>query len=67
MLSCSAILGIHASRADSAACLVIDGVGGFATAEERLGRQETHSPRFPVQDIYHVPIEWGARRQSGSS
>jgi carbamoyltransferase len=56
----SVILGINAFHADSAACLVVDGVLSSAIAEERLGRREKHSPRFPVQAIRRVLSESGA-------
>jgi len=55
----SVILGINAFHADSAACLVIDGVLMSAIAEERLGRREKHSPRFPIESIRRVLAESG--------
>lgn len=64
------ILGINAFHADSAACLVIDGVLQGAIAEERLGARHKHCPSFPfhaidrllrdagldVKDVTHVAI-----------
>src|SRR5262245_40595428 len=55
----SVILGINAFHADSAACLVIDGILTSAIGEERLGMREKHSPRFPVQAIRRVLKESG--------
>ncbi|MCZ4341621.1 hypothetical protein O4H52_08410 [Sphingomonadaceae bacterium G21617-S1] len=50
----SAILGINAFHADSAACLLIDGKLVGAVAEERLGDREKHSSRFPAHAIRHL-------------
>lgn len=47
----TAILGLNAFHADSAACLVIDGKLVGAVAEERLGERLKHSPRFPENAI----------------
>ena len=47
----SVILGINAFHADSAACLVIDGMLQGAIAEERLGERRKHSPAFPANAI----------------
>ncbi|MEW6671024.1 MAG: carbamoyltransferase C-terminal domain-containing protein [Thermodesulfobacteriota bacterium] len=69
------ILGINAFHADSAACLVVDGVLQSAISEERLGERLKHSPRFPenairrvikisgisLEDITHVAIARAAR------
>jgi len=55
------ILGINAFHADSAACLVIDGELKFAVAEERLGKREKHSPRFPENAIRRALQESGVR------
>lgn len=45
------ILGFNAFHADSAACLVIDGVLVGAVAEERLGSRIKHSAAFPENAI----------------
>src|SRR5215470_13585380 len=47
----TAILGLNAFHADSAACLVVDGKLVAALAEERLGKREKHSSRFPENAI----------------
>ena len=47
----TAILGINAYHADSAACLLIDGKLVGAVAEERLGVRQKHSSAFPVNAI----------------
>lgn len=47
----TAILGINAYHADSAACLLIDGQLVGAVAEERLGARQKHSSAFPVNAI----------------
>ncbi len=47
----SAILGLNAFHADSAACLLIDGKLVGAVAEERLGRREKHTSLFPANAI----------------
>jgi carbamoyltransferase len=66
----TAILGLNAFHADSAACLVVDGKLVGAVAEERLGKREKHSSRFPehavrwllehaglrLRDITHVAL-----------
>lgn len=74
----TAILGLNAFHADSAACLLIDGKLVGAVAEERLGTREKHTPRFPenavrwllssaglrLRDVTHVavPRDPGANR-----
>lgn len=45
------ILGFNAFHADSAACLVVDGVLVGAVAEERLGPRIKHSSAFPEHAI----------------
>jgi len=45
------ILGFNAFHADSAACLVVDGVLLGAVAEERLGPRIKHSAAFPENAI----------------
>ncbi len=55
------ILGINAFHADSAACLVVDGVLQSAIAEERLGERLKHSPKFPENAIRRVLQESGVR------
>jgi carbamoyltransferase len=57
----TAILGINAFHADSAACLVVDGELRAAVAEERLGERLKHSPRFPENAIRRVLEEAGLR------
>jgi carbamoyltransferase len=57
----TAILGINAFHADSAACLVIDGVLTGAVAEERLGDRLKHSPRFPANAIRRLLEDAGLR------
>jgi carbamoyltransferase len=66
----TAILGLNAFHADSAACLVVDGKLVGAVAEERLGKREKHSSHFPehavrwlleyaglrLRDITHVAL-----------
>ena len=66
----SAILGLNAFHADSAACLLVDGTLVGAVAEERLGTREKHTSRFPenavrwllksngikLRDITHVAL-----------
>lgn len=47
----TAILGLNAFHADSAACLVIDGILVGAVAEERLGSRQKHTSAFPVNAI----------------
>jgi carbamoyltransferase len=47
----TAILGLNAFHADSAACLVIDGKLVGAVAEERLGTREKHTSVFPANAI----------------
>jgi carbamoyltransferase len=47
----TAILGLNAFHADSAACLVIDGKLVGAVAEERLGMREKHTSAFPANAI----------------
>ncbi len=50
----SVILGLNAFHADSAACLVIDGILQGAVAEERLGERMKHCPAFPSNAIRHL-------------
>jgi carbamoyltransferase len=57
----TAILGINAFHADSAACLVTDGVLAGAVAEERLGDRLKHSPRFPANAIRGLLEDAGLR------
>ncbi len=57
----TAILGINAFHADSAACLVIDGQLVGAVAEERLGERLKHSPRFPSNAIRRLLEDAGLR------
>jgi carbamoyltransferase len=57
----TAILGINAFHADSAACLVVDGVLRGAIAEERLGARLKHSPRFPENAIRRLLSDAGLR------
>ena len=57
----SVILGINAFHADSAACLVIDGVLKSAIAEERLGERRKHCPGFPTHAIRRVLAGSGVR------
>ncbi|MBF7730498.1 carbamoyltransferase family protein [Pseudomonas sp. N040] len=45
------ILGFNAFHADSAACLVVDGVLIGAVSEERLGARVKHSSAFPENAI----------------
>ena len=66
----SVILGFNAFHADSAACLLIDGVLVGAVAEERLGSRIKHTSAFPenairkllsdaginLRDVTHVAI-----------
>ncbi len=47
----TAILGLNAFHADSAACLVIDGKLVGAVAEERLGTRVKHTSEFPAEAI----------------
>lgn len=47
----TAILGLNAFHADSAACLVIDGKLVGAVAEERLGDRRKHTSSFPASAI----------------
>ncbi len=55
----SVILGINAFHADSAACLLIDGILVSAIAEERLGKRIKHNPQFPADAIRRVLKESG--------
>jgi len=57
----SAILGLNAFHADSAACLVVDGQLVGAVAEERLGLREKHTPRFPENAIRWLLASNGLR------
>lgn len=47
----TAILGLNAFHADSAACLVIDGQLVGAVAEERLGQRVKHTSEFPAEAV----------------
>ena len=47
----TAILGLNAFHADSAACLVVDGKLVGAVAEERLGERKKHTSEFPANAI----------------
>jgi carbamoyltransferase len=47
----TAILGLNAFHADSAACLLIDGKLVGAVAEERLGARRKHAPDFPANSV----------------
>ncbi len=47
----TAILGLNAFHADSAACLVLDGQLVGAVAEERLGDRKKHTSCFPANAI----------------
>ncbi|HET7409708.1 MAG TPA: carbamoyltransferase N-terminal domain-containing protein, partial [Paracoccaceae bacterium] len=47
----TAILGVNAFHADSAACLVLDGKLVGAVAEERLGDRVKHCSRFPANAV----------------
>ncbi len=53
------ILGFNAFHADSAACLVIDGVLVGAVAEERLGNRIKHSAAFPMHAIRRLLADAG--------
>ncbi|MDB4303298.1 hypothetical protein N9934_00720 [Desulfosarcina sp.] len=53
------ILGFNAFHADSAACLVVDGVLQGAVAEERLGERHKHSSAFPANAIRHLLADAG--------
>jgi carbamoyltransferase len=53
------ILGFNAFHADSAACLVVDGVLQGAVAEERLGERHKHSPAFPANAIRRLLADAG--------
>ena len=55
------ILGFNAFHADSAACLVVDGVLQGAIAEERLGERQKHSPAFPANAIRRLLADAGLR------
>ena len=57
----TAILGINAFHADSAACLVIDGELFGGVAEERLGERLKHSPGFPENAIRRLLSDAGLR------
>jgi len=57
----TAILGINAQHADSAACLVVDGRVIAAVSEERLGPRIKHSPAFPELAIRSVMEMGGVR------
>lgn len=53
------ILGFNAFHADSAACLVVDGVLVGAVAEERLGDRIKHSSAFPENAIRRLLVDAG--------
>lgn len=55
------ILGCNAFHADSAACLVVDGVLQGAVAEERLGDRVKHSSAFPANAIRRLLADAGLR------
>ena len=57
----TAILGINAFHADSAACLLIDGKLVGAIAEERLGKRRKHDPAFPENAIRWLLSDNGLR------
>jgi carbamoyltransferase len=57
----TAILGLNAFHADSAACLVIDGRLVGAVAEERLGARHKHTSAFPVNAIRWLLADNGLR------
>jgi carbamoyltransferase len=57
----TAILGLNAFHADSAACLVIDGKLVGAVAEERLGAREKHTSAFPANAIRWLLKDNGLR------
>ena len=57
----SAILGLNAFHADSAACLLIDGKLVGAVAEERLGKRVKHSSAFPREAIRWLLADNGLR------
>lgn len=47
----TAILGLNAFHADSAACLLVDGKLVGAVAEERLGNRVKHTSDFPAEAV----------------
>lgn len=53
------ILGFNAFHADSAACIVVDGVLVGAVAEERLGARIKHSSAFPAISIRRLLVDAG--------
>jgi carbamoyltransferase len=53
------ILGFNAYHADSAACLVVDGVLVGAVSEERLGARIKHSSAFPENAIRRLLSDAG--------
>ena len=53
------ILGINAFHADSAACLLVDGILLGAVAEERLGDREKHSSAFPANAMRRLLSDAG--------
>lgn len=55
------ILGFNAFHADSAACLVVDGVLQGAITEERLGERHKHTPAFPANAIRRLLDDAGLR------
>ena len=55
------ILGINAFHADSAACLLVDGILIGAIAEERLGNRIKHSSEFPGNAIRRLLESAGLR------
>lgn len=57
----TAILGINAFHADSAACLLLDGELVGAVAEERLGSRVKHSAAFPENAIRRLLLDSGLK------
>ena len=57
----SVILGLNASHADAAACLLLDGKLVGAVAEERLGERFKHSPKFPENAVRWLLADNGLR------
>lgn len=55
----SVILGFNAFHADSAACLVVDGVLIGAVSEERLGSRIKHTSAFPENAIRRLLCDAG--------
>lgn len=57
----TAILGLNAFHADSAACLVVDGRLVGAVAEERLGKRVKHCSDFPANAIRWLLADSGLK------